>query len=233
MRNFIGLAVLSAAAMVAAPVQAAVVYNSTPAVGWHFGSGNGYAPSNTAVLTDGGNQIYLRAHQNGVHAPASDSSGVYSFGLGTSPLNFDWGVSANFSKFILIDYKSVNALVTITNAATGDIFSYNPFAFIPYGWDNAYKSGSVQNSFQLDWPSGLNFDPSLDNTYEINLAVWGGVFGGSKDNATSLSIFAKLGDGYNSGAGAVPEPASWAMLIAGFALVGANMRRRRTAVSFS
>jgi PEP-CTERM motif len=30
--------------------------------------------------------------------------------------------------------------------------------------------------------------------------------------------------------GGVPEPASWAMMIAGFGLVGATMRRRRTAV---
>jgi hypothetical protein len=29
--------------------------------------------------------------------------------------------------------------------------------------------------------------------------------------------------------GGVPEPASWAMLIAGFGLTGAAMRRRRTA----
>jgi hypothetical protein len=33
--------------------------------------------------------------------------------------------------------------------------------------------------------------------------------------------------------GAVPEPATWAMMIGGFALVGASMRRRRTAVSFA
>ena len=30
---------------------------------------------------------------------------------------------------------------------------------------------------------------------------------------------------------AVPEPASWAMLIAGFGLVGAAARRRRTALT--
>ena len=29
----------------------------------------------------------------------------------------------------------------------------------------------------------------------------------------------------------VPEPASWAMLIAGFGLVGASQRRRRTSVA--
>jgi len=34
-----------------------------------------------------------------------------------------------------------------------------------------------------------------------------------------------------AGAGAVPEPASWAMLIAGFGLVGAAMRRRTTALA--
>jgi len=34
-------------------------------------------------------------------------------------------------------------------------------------------------------------------------------------------------------AGAVPEPASWAMMIGGFALVGGALRRRKTAVSFA
>lgn len=33
--------------------------------------------------------------------------------------------------------------------------------------------------------------------------------------------------------GAVPEPATWAMMIGGFALVGSTMRRRRTAISFA
>ena len=36
---------------------------------------------------------------------------------------------------------------------------------------------------------------------------------------------------YTIGAGAVPEPASWALLLAGFGLTGAVARRRRTAVS--
>ncbi len=33
--------------------------------------------------------------------------------------------------------------------------------------------------------------------------------------------------------GAVPEPATWAMMIAGFGLAGAAMRRRRSAISFA
>lgn len=36
---------------------------------------------------------------------------------------------------------------------------------------------------------------------------------------------------YTIGAGAIPEPASWALLLGGFGLVGAVARRRRTAVS--
>jgi hypothetical protein len=34
-----------------------------------------------------------------------------------------------------------------------------------------------------------------------------------------------------SGTGVVPEPASWAMLIAGFGLVGATQRRRKVVVA--
>lgn len=33
--------------------------------------------------------------------------------------------------------------------------------------------------------------------------------------------------------GGVPEPATWAMMISGFALIGASMRRRKVAVSFA
>lgn len=52
---------------------------------------------------------------------------------------------------------------------------------------------------------------------------------GARDNSgyvyTSAQAFAAFG--------AVPEPASWAMMIAGFALVGSALRRRRSAVSFA
>ena len=42
---------------------------------------------------------------------------------------------------------------------------------------------------------------------------------------------AKLIEDGGGTAGAVPEPANWAMLIAGFGLVGASMRRRRGAIA--
>ena len=61
-------------------------------------------------------------------------------------------------------------------------------------------------------------------------------------NSTAGLIFQFGGDGFNGGiqnvtysfdddrVGGIPEPASWVMLIAGFGLTGAAMRRRRHAV---
>lgn len=55
---------------------------------------------------------------------------------------------------------------------------------------------------------------------------------GGKD-LSHISFFGKkappaIGGGGAPGAGAVPEPGTWAMLITGFGLVGLAMRRRRT-----
>ena len=52
--------------------------------------------------------------------------------------------------------------------------------------------------------------------------------GGLELRANELKLVATGGTGGNGGGvGAVPEPASWAMMIAGFGLVGASARRRR------
>lgn len=76
----------------------------------------------------------------------------------------------------------------------------------------------------------------------------GSVVGGIVASDANLSILSGFGRGsnfgtdfsprnfngsitYTLGTGAVPEPASWALLIAGFGLTGAVARRRRTAVS--
>jgi len=58
-----------------------------------------------------------------------------------------------------------------------------------------------------------------------------GILFGTRSDSTPIFDFATDGVGqavfaYNGG-GVVPEPASWAMLIAGFGLVGAAARRRR------
>ena len=187
-----------------------LAYNSAPADGWFYGSGNDYSPANTAVLTtDANDQLYLRLHKTFVVAPASTGK-LYSFALGTTPLSFDWGIDNNQA-------NPITALLTLTNMRTGSTFSYDPF-FV--GNDNEVGNGSAQNSFRLNWVPGGFFDPNISNIYRVRLDV-DGLAGG----AQSLTVDARLGTG------AIPEPATWAMMIGGLGFVGGALRhRRRTAL---
>lgn len=207
-----GLAVVGTLALAPAAI-AGPVYNSDPTAGWFFGHGNDYAPANTAVLTDGGDQIFLRMHHTFDPAPASDGN-VYSFALGTDPVSFDWGITSDGG------FEAVSASVTLTNIGTGSTFSYD--LFFP-GNDNEWQGGSVENSNRLGWLP-IGFDAGVDDTYRVDLNVSG--LGGDPQ---SLTVYAKLG----AGAAAVPEPASWAMMLGGFGLVGGAMRRRKAKVSFA
>lgn len=212
MKSIIFVAV-AFSAMAAPAFAATTVYNSTPGEGWNYGSGNDYSPANTAVLTtDGGDQLYLRWHKRGETAPAS-SGNTYSFALGTQPLSFDWGFDFNTGAR---GSQVSSALITIKNIGTGQTVSYDPlFA----GNDNATFSGNVQNSAHLGFAflSGVGFNPNIDGLYRVTLGVTG--FSGGTQ---SLSVDAK----YGLGVAAVPEPATWAMMIGGFGLVGGAMRRR-------
>ena len=75
------------------------------------------------------------------------------------------------------------------------------------------------------------------SVYGLEIGIgsgWAGSFYGAVDN-----VQANFGDGrslnsnFEVQAGAVPEPATWAMMIMGFGLMGYSMRRRRTTVAFA
>lgn len=208
LRIISGVAAAAALACGGAAHADTTVFNSTPSDTWYYGTGNDYAPANTLVLsTDAGDELYLRAHKTFEVAPESDGN-IYRFALGTTPISFDWGFDTLAT--------GVSARITLTNLAGGS-FSYDAlFA----GNDNELAGGSTQNSFRLNW-APIGFDGNVDGTYRVRLAV-SGLDGGTK--ATSIRV--QVGDGL---AGAIPEPASWALMIAGFGGVGAMMRRRRVA----
>lgn len=92
------------------------------------------------------------------------------------------------------------------------------------------------------------------NTYTLNVGLIGDTFtysvGDASASFTSADPVASIGtvilQGYNSGtnysitwdnlnatSSAVPESATWMMLIGGFGMVGGAMRRRRTSVAFA
>lgn len=96
--------------------------------------------------------------------------------------------------------------VTITSLSTiqfAPLFDTTDFSFVP-----TPQLSFTSNSISIIFGSAV----AGGDTFEFNF------------DGTGQAIFA-----YNGGGnGVVPEPASWAMLIAGFGLIGATMRRRRT-----
>lgn len=194
---------------------AAVSYNSAPTVGFHYGNGNDYTPANAAV-DDGSHNLAVRFHlgeANAQPAPACDNNGVYSFALGTTPINFDWNISGLASTDLA---GNPSALITVTNVGTGQTAKYNPF-FV--GNDNYTAiQGSAQNSARLNFGFllGSGFTPNVDNLYRVDLTY----------GDQSVSVSAQIGAD-------VPEPATWAMMIGGLGLVGGAMRRRTTKVVFA
>jgi hypothetical protein len=79
-------------------------------------------------------------------------------------------------------------------------------------------------SFSLGQTGIFRGGTGTGNAIQVNSSGGFGFPGGV--NETGASAAFRL-NGTGGSAGAVPEPASWAMLIAGFGLTGAAMRRRR------
>ena len=52
-------------------------------------------------------------------------------------------------------------------------------------------------------------------------------------SVTLSNLFATITYNFETRDGPVPEPASWAMMLAGFGAIGAAMRRRQVAVRFA
>lgn len=206
----------AAACLVAAPAVAqTTTFNANPATPFTYGSGNDYTPANATVLTDGNDELAVRFHVN-MQPAAPSNSNVYTFALGTTNVNFD--------------YSFVGALtganVVLTNLLTGDTAFFNPVAI---GDANGINAG-LQNSQQLGFGflngtgpfagccGDLNFDANVNNTYRIDFTA----------GSNTLSSFAQFG----TGVPAVPEPATWAMMLIGFGGVGFQMRRQRRKVGY-
>jgi len=225
MRAFVNLAIVATLAVSAASAAQAQTtnYNTDPAATWFFGHDNDYSPAHTAVQTTaGGNTLYLRGHETYQGAPTPSGSGVYSLALGTANVSFDFGLGNGNTVNNLSGFDGVTAMITLTHLGTGQTATFDA---LHWPSDNEFMDGNVQNSARVGWfPVG--FDPTQDATYKITLDV-AGLDGVGSHN--SLSIYDKIG----AGSGAVPEPASWAMMLGGFGLVGGAMRRRKAVVSFA
>ena len=88
---------------------------------------------------------------------------------------------------------------------------------------------SLANSLFTAPIAGLNYDPSQtfesDVTLRLSQSLSYSVAGGASYGPTRLGSVNVAAVG-----GAVPEPATWAMMLVGFGAVGFGMRRRRSAL---
>jgi hypothetical protein len=105
----------------------------------------------------------------------------------------------------------------ITQAFTPGLGNFFDFTSYVTGGVFAFSVTGIDESLLLD--------PTSTTAFKTGLLF--NITGPTTINISQTPITIDVG-------GAVPEPATWAMMIAGFGIVGAGMRRRRTAtVSFA
>lgn len=128
-----------------------------------------------------------------------------------------------------------SSVPTVSQAYAGQLLSVDLSSFgfsVTAGQSFSIMLGSeaVQGSGNVfTWVLGetLNGD-TLNPLQSINYA---GGYNQISDNGGATWIVSGLDRGFATYVDAVPEPGSWAMLIAGFGLTGAVMRRRRAAIA--
>jgi hypothetical protein len=124
--------------------------------------------------------------------------------------------------------SKVGDALILGNAKRGDTLTFYIDVLttkLSYYSDKSLNADGVNHVFSADY-AGSDIVPA--GTYIGFEDLWkGGDF-----NYYDLSfVFQNVASKEISAVGGVPEPSSWAMLIAGFGLTGATMRRRRSAVA--
>jgi hypothetical protein len=129
-----------------------------------------------------------------------------------------WTPETDVALFEDTDHKPISVLFNFTapdvfgGAVTGDTFGV---------WGFVEKGHVTWNSpVILSFGNGGKLKVSL-NDADFNKGSWFSLQEGEKYGATIKGKFTLI-------AASAPEPATWAMMITGFGLVGATIRRRRS-----
>jgi hypothetical protein len=202
MRNIIIAAMVAAGGITGGANAATVVF--VPGV---FGSPIGFtllSDFNTAPaqsIVTGSGFFFPTGDIAGITAsiPGNNTPYLSVGGGGTANIGFGGPVRA-FS----FDYSTVDSYNTLTiNYADGGFGSVTGTDIVAAGQANGSMSGSFIVNGDGRLISGIRLDTS-SNAFEVD----------------NLSTSANING--------VPEPTTWMMLVAGFGLVGAGMRRRTT-----
>lgn len=188
--------------------------NVTKYRAWQLRLPNGAAPSMTGASVDWAVNGTWELAGFGLSAPLL----VALTGTGTSPVNLMSGGGFDFGFFEVMG--SGSASVTLDPS-----FFTDRSAIYFNGFDRGFLAPPAGDTTLSGIPAGGS---------AIHLSRSCGVIGGSPVPATDDSCGAvnyTLTYDYTPVGAAVPEPATWAMMVLGFALAGAAIRRRGAAVA--
>ncbi len=209
MKKFLLGAVTALSAVVFAPAANAVVIGSAGQVALPFAtlSNAGLNGGSLATLTGGS---VLTSDQSFADIPEGVFGGTFlaSGPSAGQPATLVFNQAVNLFGFLIGSPDSYN-LLTITS--TTGTYTFTPASLgLP-------TTGNQNLSRYVNFRSTMSGERILSATF---------------DNVPAVNAFETA----NFAAGAVPEPAAWAMMIGGFGMVGGAMRRRRsisTKVSFA
>ncbi len=214
------------------------LYGATSS-GGEFGWGTLFSVSDTGTLTtlanfDGSNGRY------GIGGFVFDSSGVLygttqSGGAGYGNI-FKFSHDGNLTSLFDFDGNNGhNPWGGLIADAAGALYGttiigghFNSGTIFRISQDGDFSTLHHFNSQDGERPYGSLTADELGNLYGTTSSD--GVIGFGTVFKLSGTGFAITAPGANPAPGAVPEPASWAMLIVGFGVVGAAARRRRQVV---
>ena len=170
--------------------------------------------------------LYTGSYSGVAAAPAGDTSQYMAISTGGT---------------VLFDLRSLGSIHS-ASVYLGSIDTYNFIDVI--GRDGA---GNLDFSHALLTIGGADLPPSNGDWYDAQTNRRLTLNFGASDNVGAL-VFRSNGVAFefdslgvashhdvpgNHSTAAVPEPASWAMMVGGFGLVGAAMRSRRSKLSFA
>lgn len=171
----------------------------------------GFAPTHAPILGD----------PNNVRFDVGSATGTAVFEIADAASFFSNATSRAFSfnagaaDAIIVNVRSIGTLANLTISqnflGNGDLYSQR----LIWNFDPAIQNIAFNNSF-IGSVLALGADVSNANFLQGSVAV------------RSLNMNGEIHLGtFNGRIAAIPEPASWAMLILGFGTVGAALRRRR------
>jgi hypothetical protein len=112
------------------------------------------------------------------------------------------------------------------NHALGTVFDVGPGTVISTGTNLGYNPSWTDTVVRYEF-----LFPHTAPNFLFSIRFGGAGFQGGLDESWAIDNFALSAIFHEGGGGVIPEPATWAMLIAGFGLVGAAARRRRPATA--